>query len=151
MDFLDCLCAAIDASPSLTADSEIAVGMDLAVQNANDTCKYIIAGLAKTASLAIMIEACTQAPWIKEQQKVSTHTRAQASALAVTLKPLIKEGKGDQGRPHSRESPACFQCRQLGHTKRDYPQKVSPAIKNHQAGNSIPFCRTCIKCNKFRH
>ncbi|OPJ69278.1 hypothetical protein AV530_012370 [Patagioenas fasciata monilis] len=58
--FVDHLKEAIDASPNLTSEAKAAVGKVLAMMNANTQCQQILADLGKTASLAEMVEACTQ-------------------------------------------------------------------------------------------
>uniref|UniRef100_A0A8C3F333 Retroviral nucleocapsid Gag protein p24 C-terminal domain-containing protein n=1 Tax=Chrysemys picta bellii TaxID=8478 RepID=A0A8C3F333_CHRPI len=91
--FLDRLREAIDRSPNLTAEAKAAVGLDLATQNANPVCRRILATLPKTASLMEMIEACNRASVYEESEKAEVHAKAQASALAVALRPLIGANK----------------------------------------------------------
>ncbi|XP_030414231.1 uncharacterized protein LOC115649438 [Gopherus evgoodei] len=87
--FLDRLREAIDRSPNLTAEAKTAVGLDLAIQNANAVCRRILATLPKTASLTEMVEACSRASMYEETDKAEIHAKAHASALAVALKPLV--------------------------------------------------------------
>ncbi|XP_038244415.1 endogenous retrovirus group K member 19 Gag polyprotein-like [Dermochelys coriacea] len=79
--FLDRLRTALDRAPNLTPDARSALGVDLALQNANPTCKKILVTLLKSASLVDMIEACTRAPLVEEEDKAKIHAHALALAL----------------------------------------------------------------------
>ncbi|XP_071664086.1 uncharacterized protein [Patagioenas fasciata] len=117
MTFVDRLKEVIDASPNVTPEAKAAVGKDLAMMNANTQCQQILAGLGKTASLAEMVEACTQVPIMQQEvEKAKIHAQAHAAALAAARKPAMKGGSP------SSCGLACFTCKQTGHIKRNCPQ-----------------------------
>ena len=94
VSFLDRLQSAIEKSPNLTPEARSAVGLDLAVQNANPVCKLILSTLLRTAGLVDMTEACNRADLLVKQDKADIHAKAQATALAMALKPLVAAPTG---------------------------------------------------------
>lgn len=62
------------------------------------------------AGLLEMIEACSRTDLLVEQDKAAVHAKAQASAFAAALKPLLQAQKN----PRQRLG-VCFLCGQRGH------------------------------------
>ncbi|XP_049652005.1 uncharacterized protein LOC126036373 [Accipiter gentilis] len=152
MKFLDRLKAAVDASPTLTPEAKAAVGKDLAIQNANMKCRQIIASLPRTATLVDIIEACNRLPLIQEQEKAKIHAEAHAAALAVALRPMVRQGKGDYG-PH-KDPPVCHRCGQLGHLRRACPQRITTqprSVQTQTNSSRSNFPGVCERCDKFGH
>lgn len=137
--YLDRLRAAIEKSPNLTPDARAAVGMDLAVQNANPVCRRILATLPRTAGLTEMIEACNRADLLMEQDKAYIYAKAYADALAVALKPLMA-----QPRQSARQRlGVCFLCGMKGHFRNTCPN--NNAKKNVQPNRLSVMCNRCQK------
>ncbi|XP_056182220.1 endogenous retrovirus group K member 7 Gag polyprotein-like [Falco biarmicus] len=131
--FVDKLREAIDNAPNVTPDLKIILTKEIAVQNANATCKQLIASLPPGASITQMIEACARAPLVEEEAKAKIH----ANALAVALNNNKVHGRGDRG-----SRPKCYQCGQEGHFKRDCKKNLGE--KSLLNGN-------CLRSQKFGH
>lgn len=73
----------------MSPDVKTALGMQLAVENANPTCKRILQTLPRTATLGDMVEVCSGVGTSEEKAIYL------AEAMAVALKPLVQQGKSD--------------------------------------------------------
>lgn len=120
MQFIDRLKEALDLAPQLTPEARVAIGKDLAVQNANKQCKQILASLPAGATMTQMLEACSRIPQMQEEkEKAAIH----AQAMAVALKQLSVNGRGDNKGSSKGKAQGCYSCGQQGHLKKRCPMK----------------------------
>ncbi|XP_072713779.1 uncharacterized protein [Ciconia boyciana] len=136
LSFVDKVREAVEAAPNVPPEMKTIMVKEVVVQNANTTCKRIIADQPPTATLLKLVEACSRAPWEDEREKAKIH----AEAMAVALKQGL-QGKGDRGLN-------CYNCGQPGHVKKNCLQKRIPPRRGAIAPG---FSGTCMRCDKFGH
>ncbi|XP_033929226.1 endogenous retrovirus group K member 7 Gag polyprotein-like [Melopsittacus undulatus] len=135
LTFMDRVRDSIDSNPDIDPDIKTPLLKEVATQNANTTCKRLIATLPQGASLVQMIDICSKAPLEEEKQRANIH----AVALAAALK-HGGLGKGDNGPGRGQ----CYQCGQMGHLKKHCPLKGKKEF-------SKPSANICNRCDKFGH
>lgn len=142
LGFVDRVREAVDAAPNIPMDMKTTMVKEIVTQNANPTCKHLIATLPLGATLMQMVEICSRAPLEKEWEKAKIH----ATALAAALKQAPKQDRGDKGL-----SGGCFVCGRAGHFNRDCPERKKESSRNVQPRQPTSFGGNCKRCDKFGH
>jgi len=91
MQFLDRLHKSLEVS-DLPSAAKTAVGRDLAVVNANATCKAAIRALLGDATLSTLMEACLKAEKIKTQDPLVAAVASAVRGVAGKVPPMSGAG-----------------------------------------------------------
>lgn len=138
--FVDRIKEGVEAAPDVPHTMKDTLLKQIATQNANITCKRLLATLPPDAPLLQIIETHSRAPIEQEKEKARIH----ASALAAALTKVNKSGTGNKI-PYT----SCFQCGQTGHLRKQCPQRL--LRQQSQTVPASPFAGTCRRCDKFGH
>ena len=139
MRFVDRIKEGVEAAPDIPFTMKDTLLKEIASQNANSACKRLLAALPPDTSLLKMIETCSRAPIEQEREKARIHASALAAALTKA-----QTSKGD-----NRVSNVCFKCGQVGHFKKQCPQK-NPGQQS-QSTTHAASVGMCKRCDKFGH
>lgn len=86
LSFVDKVKEGVEAAPDIPHAMKDTLVKEIAIQNANDTCKRLIVSLPPHASLTQIIEQCSRAPLETEKEKYKIHATALAAALTRAQK-----------------------------------------------------------------
>lgn len=71
LKFVDKVQEAVEVAPNVPQEMKDILVKEIVVQNANATCRRIIASIDPGANLVKIIEACSRAPWEEEKEQES--------------------------------------------------------------------------------
>ncbi|XP_016152690.1 PREDICTED: uncharacterized protein LOC101821912 isoform X2 [Ficedula albicollis] len=116
LKFVDRVKEGVESAPDIPHTVKDTILKEIILQNANMTCKRLLATLHPDVTILQMIEICSRAPMESEKERACIHTSALAAALT----------KANAAKAPSNKAPsdACYNCGHRGHTRKHCPLRL---------------------------